>query len=500
MPEFTVFGRPDRFEIALRWRHDRERRAQRPLGYGWSMGDLRLTVAGQVITRHHRGDAPQTYVSWYLLPVLEWLAEHWPSLLHESEFAWPEASSAPAAMTCNRALNQWISTRDDAGRARYKTIHAWWARHALRAHSEGGLFPDLFLRRYLDQIEVSWSDNEPLFAPGGFRFIARAGTVYLPVADVATPLWDALNWALIGQPPLAPEDRGTLDRLRQRIAALRSTTVIDFASMMVSAEVWRTASAAAMQRDVELDGRMVENVPAVAEFSPAVAMFGGVSPQLGYADAVRLVDLVVAQRHRHESKILRRLVDGQVGPPTRAPYTEGYALAEQILDNLDPLQNPDWVDVRGLAEHLGVAVVELRLDTDSVRGVALAGDSIGPVILVNLSSFYNGDEEGRRFTIAHELCHILFDRTHAQHVGITSGPWAPAGIEKRANAFAAMLLMPRDLVIRALTQVGRRIDGHAVNRLAGALHVSESALVEHLYNLDIIDEIQRESLRSRSSR
>jgi hypothetical protein len=39
-------------------------------------------------------------------------------------------------------------------------------------------------------------------------------------------------------------------------------------------------------------------------------------------------------------------------------------------------------------------------------------------------------------------------------------------------------------------------DPDSVIRLAQTLHVNETALIEHLYNLDVIDEVHRERLRN----
>lgn len=69
-------------------------------------------------------------------------------------------------------------------------------------------------------------------------------------------------------------------------------------------------------------------------------------------------------------------------------------------------------------------------------------------ILVNLRNSANAHTFGRRFTLAHEFCHLLFDRDVGAHLAIASGPWAPHDVERRANAFAAMFLMPNGLVWR----------------------------------------------------
>ena len=143
---------------------------------------------------------------------------------------------------------------------------------------------------------------------------------------------------------------------------------------------------------------------------------------------------------------------------------------------------------------LGITVEETECETASIRGVAFAGEGFSPKIVINLAHAYNSNEDGKRFTIGHELCHILFDRTRARRIAHVSGSWAPPGIEKRANAFAAYLLMPRDLIMRNLGY-DNRFDSEEIWRLADILHVNESPLVEHLYNIDLIDEFERDRLR-----
>ena len=92
---------------------------------------------------------------------------------------------------------------------------------------------------------------------------------------------------------------------------------------------------------------------------------------------------------------------------------------------------------------------------------------------------------------------VTFFSTEPEHGGsLTSAvPGRPPGIERRANAFAAYLLMPRDLIMRHLGY-DNRLDTEEIWRLAGILHVNESPLVEHLYNIDLIDEFERDRLRT----
>ena len=93
-------------------------------------------------------------------------------MLHEEDFAWPNNTSLPAAVACQNAMERWIGTEDAQERSFYRSAQAWHRRHGLRAAAEGGLFPDLYFRRYLDNIEVSWTGAPPPFAGETFSFVA----------------------------------------------------------------------------------------------------------------------------------------------------------------------------------------------------------------------------------------------------------------------------------------------------------------------------------------
>ncbi|MCB6180205.1 ImmA/IrrE family metallo-endopeptidase [Rhodobacter sp. Har01] len=501
--DFVSFGDPNRFEIAMRWRKDAEPRIRRPAHYGWSIGDLRLTVGGTTLTGNANGQNAQSFVSWYLLPIAQWFADNWQALLHQADFPWHESSSAPAVTVVGGKLMALIDARDEQGREEYRAAQAWRNAHAMNSASNGGLLPDLFLRRYLDTIEMSWTGRPPLFAPDQFRFSSGRGLAYLAVRDVAIPLWESLEWVAESgkENALEPADRIALAKLASRLEALQQETVISLTAHRIGSRIAKSALAALRARGLEdrflNDNERVSGVPAVARFSPAVAMFGGLSPDLTESDVITLSDVIAhAYRSDQESALLTELVSSDGGPPIGAPHAEGYEWASDLLEKefLGEIVS-SFVDVEMFLIKLGVSLHEVSLETESIRGVALAGDGLVPTIVVNKTSVFNVTPSGRRFTLAHEMCHLFYDRTLAKGVGISSGPWAPAGVEKRANAFAAMFLMPRHLVVEAFGYQRRYNEFASIATAAERLQVGPSALVEHLYNLNLIDETDREKLR-----
>lgn len=497
MSDFEFFGEPGLFQIGLRWTNDSEARQYRPLNHGWSVGDLMIVVADQNLTSSERGKSKQRYVGWYLSPLFDWLASNWSSLFQEEDFSWSEKSAAPAAVACRRAIARWIAAEDELGKTSYKAAKSWFERHALRSCSEGGLFPDIFVRRFGDAVEISWTSAPPFMPPNGFKFACEPGVARLPVSQVAKPLWNAMQW-FCANPPLSLDidDQRRWAEICEKIDNLRNISNEELEKAYVPEEVLKLArQVLAKAGHLELLEPERSEEPFLDILSPAIAMFGGVSPELNQADVTRLCDVMIKFQHGHDSDDLADVISPGLNSIMGSPHEDGYSFAEDFLDELRYLRDsPTWVDVRAIASGLAISVEELEFDTDSIRGVALAGEGFAPAIVINLKSLFNSDENGKRFTIAHELCHILYDRTRAKRISHVSGPWVAPEIEKRANAFAAYLIMPRRLLARDLTQVGR-IDRHIVARTARTLRVNESALLEHLYNLDFIDEWDRERLR-----
>lgn len=180
-------------------------------------------------------------------------------------------------------------------------------------------------------------------------------------------------------------------------------------------------------------------------------------------------------------------------------WEEGYRLATAVLEVLHlEAASAQPIDIDAVYQALGIGIDSIELRDRSIRAVAIAGTQFCPTVLLNLRYEFL-EEETRRFTLAHELCHILHDRGYRAQLAMASGPWAPVDVERRANAFAAMFLMPRELVgavVRAVTQALET--PAAIWTVANALRMSYSSTLEHLCNLGFIAESLRDSLRIES--
>jgi Zn-dependent peptidase ImmA (M78 family) len=246
----------------------------------------------------------------------------------------------------------------------------------------------------------------------------------------------------------------------------------------------------------------VEESPLVVVGScHAALLFSSLAPTVTGADVRTLAAMLIAQYRRdsHIDQDRPSALDGlsrQVTlDPAIRPWEQGYELAESIHAELGLDLSGGWVDMASLLRRLDVSVLSRKLEDPSIRACSVVGMHHIPSIIRNETSSFFEFPNAQRFSLAHELCHLLFDRSNAQKLAIASGPWAPKGLEQRANAFAAMFLMPPELVERVIADVPDPIhDLAGVSAIAIRLRVSRRAAIEHLYNLTLMGESDRDEL------
>ena len=390
-----------------------------------------------------------------------------------------------------------LSSGDDF--SRFSCWQEWAERHSLRTASEGGIVPDVFFQRVEDQIEISWGDR---IQPGAdaAMFTVEEGIARAPVDEVAKTLLEAVDWFL-GQDGISESAWGA--ELESRWNEMRSAPrgksalswYLDSSPEPKSlTETFRNAMTG-LGRPVELSGQCW-----LGKLAPEIAMFGDLAPDISSEAAARLLAEYFGARTNEEvSTLLKDQVRfDEPAWSSSSPWHSGYSLALDVLDELDPEPQSGMTRLEVILQNLGVTVREVRLGEEGPRGVALAGRELRPTILVNVDN-RNNIARGKRFTLAHELCHILFDQSQARSLAHGSTPWASPSVEQRANAFAAMLLMPP---CRAKRPSAENLDElkSGINRLADRMKVSRIALNRHLSNLDEIGPQELEHLLGTSAR
>ncbi|KAA6222951.1 ImmA/IrrE family metallo-endopeptidase [Streptomyces albofaciens JCM 4342] len=151
------------------------------------------------------------------------------------------------------------------------------------------------------------------------------------------------------------------------------------------------------------------------------------------------------------------------------------------------------VDVERLAAHLGVVLSRSTFKDGDVSGMLVRQDGRSPVVGVNDAH----SAHRQRFTIAHEFGHLLLhpgrevvlDRPVRVNLRDKTSSTATDREEIEANAFAASLLMPADLVrseLQRLPAVVRQDPDRSAAALAARFEVSDSAMGFRLINLGLV--------------
>ncbi|MEV7243158.1 ImmA/IrrE family metallo-endopeptidase [Streptomyces sp. NPDC093248] len=208
---------------------------------------------------------------------------------------------------------------------------------------------------------------------------------------------------------------------------------------------------------------------------------------LRYAESI---DALAGVGHRLELPRLPSL------PDTSDLIAQGSQLAEEASAMIG--RSPRGVTVRGLAEQWEEVFGLIAAATDLPDGLDGLSWDTGDfrLVLVGRTDVWTR----QRFTLAHELGHILagdaIDRPLTEHV-------APSAdqdrAEIRANAFAAELLMPHKELVHSAGDAGR-LDKDALLSLSWEYQVSPSAMATRLRTLGIINDEQRRSWSAATTR
>lgn len=484
---------------------------------GLSWGSFQLWIEGRNLCVHQEQGERSESVHWHLLPLMEWFVRHWNPLLHEERL--PARNDGDTAWESLRATRfpPGAIEDDEQQSSRWESAwQKWWERHALRAASAGGLFPDVILRRVRDLVEISWGPARVAGMPEGFDFAeSERGFRRLPPQAVADPLHEVLSGASGYLLSLNPESE-RLKALSTRVAALRVADRHRDRRLMWLAGLGtdeRTVHAGWQRAKRYLSEcaegprlamlKAWESPLTVTGSCQAALMFGSLAPTARKSDVLQIartmIDLYDAAAEPQPIDGIRRPVRcEELGDPA---WYQAYELADELHDSLRLRFDDDVVDVDDALERLGVTVADRELSDEAIRGIAISGAQHRPGILVNVRHSANEHLFGRRFTLAHELCHLLFDAEVGTHLAVASGPWAPRDIERRANAFAAMFLMPNRLVRRALsTLAGPLKTRNDVLAVANRLCTSFASTLWHLNNLGYVDSVTRQRIEQDGGR
>jgi Zn-dependent peptidase ImmA (M78 family) len=504
-------GDRNEFAVIIEFEVDPDGGAGASLEYAVSWGRLELWVRGKNLCRHYEEDVVEPSVRWYLFPVIEWIVHNWDALLHEQKLPLREVHN-DAWEALDKLWSRVWDKDDEVGETERDLWYEWRGRHSLQTARDGGLFPDIVIRRWQNDIEISWGPTAIPGFPDSYPFVcARGSCAGLDPINVAAILYnvahDAINY-LSQQLPDSSEVKELLngfksipqtrDEPRLALMAGLGTTVSS------AVEKWREVARRVpemFKEDLALIPSGSEDKLVVTGSCEAPLMFGSLSPNLTEDDTVSIARALVtlSSTDPEDDSFWGEVTEDPPIDEDDAPYQQGYDLAEWFMSITESdIGREEWVDLDSLIrERLRIIVQEIPFSDDTIRGLAVGGPNHSPAMILNTRHRPNTTEAGRRFTMAHELCHLLVDRDRGRQLAMASGPWIPESIEQRANAFAAMFLMPRALVEKSIQSLKSRLDSEqAILDVRSTFKTGFDATLEHLTNLGYLDETDKRKIRS----
>lgn len=233
---------------------------------------------------------------------------------------------------------------------------------------------------------------------------------------------------------------------------------------------------------------LLESEPVAEELRVAARLDEATEPATVDRALNRVLDVVRLERLLDELGEPERVSQPRTeleSPRGGAAIQQGQRFAERVrkLWSLgdDPL-GPNLFSLIEDRSGLGIALEPLQ---ERIAGLCARIDDLG-IALIDSSAIVGR----QRFTVAHELCHLLLG--DGAQVIVDERLTGQSLVEMRANAFAAHFLMPAKAVRRYLRE--RDVNEEVAVELQYTFGVSLDALLWHLVNLDLISENRRQQI------
>lgn len=398
-------GTSDGLRFELRW-------ADAPLATtaaDATRGDLRCAFADDVIWGSLNGDG----IDWTWIEILEYLADNWPYLLFEEEVG--------LRLVDGHHDEAYLDMLDS---------------HNLARGLQGIWLPELYI-----------------FKSGNLARIQTSSAGYWTEWELALRCLSDLAGAIAERLSV----QGAMDDMRAQLACARwneranidardATAIYLGVTRAELAEIEDKTST-----DLVPEGQIFEpsHVLAAARFA-----YGSV-----YGDDWEILLTAVSsacEQVQPYSPVVDELVDRALGQLSglfdARPHEAGYAVATAIRDFLPTVSDSlTPISMFNVLRELHVPVKEISLRSSSLDGLAIWSTPNSATFFINTAGKHSRGQRGRNATLAHELCHLLLDRTGALPLAEVNGGRVPEVVEKRARAFAANLLVPPDVVHHYLT-------------------------------------------------
>ncbi|CAB5646689.1 ImmA/IrrE family metallo-endopeptidase [Pseudomonas asiatica] len=445
-------------------------------------GDLLLHINGDLIWCQQeeendpaRGDAIKSPVHWTWVDLLAYLAKNWSYLLFEELYPLDLHPETPLELR-RLAEARWrdASLDEDQIFDEDDEVCAFEKRHNISSGLKGIYLPSVYVVREGSLAWVCVKDDHGNETPykHRFKFEAVKEELLRVGNQIAYHLADSMHPSAI-------------KAVKSWQQALESTSrkLISIRSGLSNAELKAFAQLAANDEDFwEVEGHDDSEILAAARLSPG---------SMGVSDKKDILQHVKSVPFRSTPLLDKLSEECLAAIPAyhgERPFIGGYAAALWLRGKLG-VEQDEIFDPRYWLEAWGVVLEYIEADQE-LEALAFWGRKHGPAILINKNGVINSKSSGNRTTLAHEICHLLLDRKGSLPFADAIGGNTPEWVEKRARAFAAELLLPRDLINKFLL-MHIMVAGHqsqldavdiAIANASSHFDVSAGLIINQLYN------------------
>lgn len=421
-------------------------------------------------------DDPQP-VEWTWIDFLEHLGAIWPALIAEQTypFEWLNKSASHPGEIWTRAESRWTRLGDAVADQEEPVLYEFHNRHNLAAGWKGIGLPALFWLRVGNSVWLSPEDGAPL----------RVN--YQECRDSLLAIGDQLAETFSNSEN--PRVIAAIQAWRSRGVALKAcflelTTGLtknelkQIEAGTSSNDYWDISGAIDWDRDSAND----------SEFLAAARMTKGILSAPAIAKVIEKIRSTRKTKTADLDILSRDAISHLQSGRYCYPHESAYHLAEWVRKQLN-FDETKYIDIKAVLEKLKVEVTNTQFGSDHIDAIAFWGGH-GPCIMLNDNRAYANDEQRLRMTLAHEFCHLLVDRKNALTAVEVLGGSVDLYIERRANAFAAELLLPRASIewARSRSESGLR---DLQQFLCQEFSVSKLVAFAQIYNSTVFSSLQR---------
>ncbi len=453
MDELVARSASGEIEFALNWLP----RDSKSAGAEATLGSLRVCLRGRPVWH---GADDTTGIEWTWIELLEFLGEYWLYLSVEDGCPLGVApSTAPRMLAEAEAAADLLPPAE--AEFEHEQIEAYRSTHDLAESLQGAVSPPLWVVRYGS---MGWMASNAATARTSFSEVLK---VLTHVGDFIARRLDGLSDPRSTQAVRTWHERDGHDRLR----------VIE-AATGYPPELVAEVEAVFPSLDERDGGKLVSD-----ELLAAARLVG---PQP--LTTLRPIVEAVRELKKFKTSGLDRLaahaaeVIGSVAD--EPPFAQGHELAGWLRAQPSIANGSGRVNPDELLRSWGVPVVDVALGLPNVDAIGCWGPNHGPAVLLNSGRRHASNVGRKRATLAHEICHLLVDRATSLPLVEVLGGRTARHVEQRARAFAAELLLPRELAGRLFLSFDGD-DDRAAKSLRARYGVSSAVLGWQVRNAEI---------------